>query len=51
MKRALGKLLTPPDLRARLASSAQDAKAWAAKVKSETSAEPIVLQPGQDIVL
>ncbi|TME61312.1 MAG: hypothetical protein E6I51_09155 [Chloroflexi bacterium] len=34
MKRALGKLLTPPDLRARLASSGQDAKAWRALTPS-----------------
>jgi L-ascorbate metabolism protein UlaG (beta-lactamase superfamily) len=30
---------------------AQDAQAWAAKVKSETAAEPLVLTPGQEIVV
>jgi L-ascorbate metabolism protein UlaG (beta-lactamase superfamily) len=30
---------------------AQDAPAWAARVKAETSAEPIVLLPGEEIVL
>jgi L-ascorbate metabolism protein UlaG (beta-lactamase superfamily) len=30
---------------------AQDAKAWAEKVKAETNAEAIVLQPGEEIVL
>ncbi|MBI1832748.1 MAG: metal-dependent hydrolase [Planctomycetes bacterium] len=30
---------------------AQDAKAWAVKVRAETSAEPIVLEPGQGIEL
>src|SRR5271165_1478541 len=30
---------------------AQDANAWAAKVRAQTKAEPIVLQPGEDIVL
>jgi L-ascorbate metabolism protein UlaG (beta-lactamase superfamily) len=30
---------------------AQDASAWAAKVKAQTSAEPIVLQPGEEMVL
>jgi L-ascorbate metabolism protein UlaG (beta-lactamase superfamily) len=27
---------------------AQDVNAWAARVKAETTAEPIVLQPGQE---
>jgi L-ascorbate metabolism protein UlaG (beta-lactamase superfamily) len=30
---------------------AQDAKAWAARVKAETKAEPIVLEPGQSTTL
>lgn len=30
---------------------AQDAKAWAAKVKAQTKAEPIVLEPGGEVVL
>jgi L-ascorbate metabolism protein UlaG (beta-lactamase superfamily) len=30
---------------------AQDAKAWAAKVKAETSAEAIVLQPGEETTI
>lgn len=30
---------------------AQDADAWAARVKAETAAEPVVLQPGQDLSL
>jgi L-ascorbate metabolism protein UlaG (beta-lactamase superfamily) len=30
---------------------AQDASAWAARIKAETSAEPIVLQPGEEIKL
>ena len=30
---------------------AQDAKAWATRVKAETGAEPIVLQPGQEVIL
>jgi L-ascorbate metabolism protein UlaG (beta-lactamase superfamily) len=30
---------------------AQDAQTWAAKVRAETKAEPIVLQPGQEISL
>jgi L-ascorbate metabolism protein UlaG (beta-lactamase superfamily) len=30
---------------------AQDAQAWARRVKSETDAEPIVLEPGGKIVL
>ncbi|MBI2806957.1 MAG: metal-dependent hydrolase [Planctomycetes bacterium] len=30
---------------------AQDAQAWAARVKAETSAQAIVLQPGQEITL
>ncbi len=30
---------------------AQDAKAWAAKVKAETNAEPIVLEPGETVTL
>jgi L-ascorbate metabolism protein UlaG (beta-lactamase superfamily) len=30
---------------------AQDAKAWAAKVKAETSAEAIVLQPGEEMTI
>ena len=30
---------------------AQDAEAWASRVKNGTSAEAIVLQPGQEIVL
>jgi len=30
---------------------AQDANAWAARVKAETSAEPIVLTPGQEMIL
>jgi L-ascorbate metabolism protein UlaG (beta-lactamase superfamily) len=30
---------------------AQDAGAWAAKVKAQTCAEPVVLQPGQEIML
>ncbi|MBI3822396.1 MAG: metal-dependent hydrolase [Planctomycetes bacterium] len=30
---------------------AQDANAWAAKVKAETSAEPIVLQPGEQVAI
>jgi L-ascorbate metabolism protein UlaG (beta-lactamase superfamily) len=29
----------------------QDASAWAERVKSQTTAEPIVLQPGQEITL
>lgn len=30
---------------------AQDAKAWAAKVKAETKAEPVVLEPGQSVTV
>jgi L-ascorbate metabolism protein UlaG (beta-lactamase superfamily) len=30
---------------------AQDATAWAARVKAETSAEPILLKPGEKIAL
>jgi L-ascorbate metabolism protein UlaG (beta-lactamase superfamily) len=30
---------------------AQDAAAWAEKVKAQRIAEPIVLQPGEEIVL
>jgi L-ascorbate metabolism protein UlaG (beta-lactamase superfamily) len=30
---------------------AQDAKAWSAKVKAETSAEAIVLQPGEELTI
>jgi L-ascorbate metabolism protein UlaG (beta-lactamase superfamily) len=29
----------------------QDAKAWAARVKSETKSEPIVLKPGESFSL
>ena len=30
---------------------AQDVNAWAARVKAETKAEPVVLKPGQETTL